>query len=135
MRARPRSAPYARPMARVKGLDHVVLRCRDVQRMLDWYCGTLGLEPMGVEDWRSGTASFPSARIDATTIIDFMPRPDGEPAGPPNVDHLCLVVEDATDIEGLDIVKGPVPRGGAQGMATSFYLYDPDDNLVELRYY
>ena len=120
-------------MVRVTGLDHIVLAVADVEKTLAWYCDELGLEPMGVDEWRAGTALFPSARIDATTIIDFIPRQ--EDVAVKNVDHICLVIEPTDDLATLDVVQGPVPRGGAQGMATSFYVYDPDGNLVELRYY
>lgn len=120
-------------MVRVTGLDHIVLSVADVEKTLTWYCDQLGLEPMCVDEWRAGDAPFPSARVDATTIIDFIQRQDDVVVK--NMDHLCLVIEPTDDFAGLDIVQGPVPRSGAQGTATSFYLFDPDGNLVELRYY
>jgi catechol 2,3-dioxygenase-like lactoylglutathione lyase family enzyme len=119
-------------MPRVTGLDHIVLSVADVEKTLAWYCD-LGLAPMQVEEWRAGTAPFPSARIDATTIIDFVPRTADVTER--NLNHLCLVIEPTEDFGALEIVQGPVPRSGAQGMATSFYVYDPDGNVVELRYY
>ena len=120
-------------MVRVTGLDHIVLSVADTEKTLAWYCDELGLEPMLVEEWRAGEAPFPSARIDATTIIDFIPRQDA--VAVKNLDHLCLVIEPTDDLAGFEILEGPVPRSGAQGMATSFYVFDPDGNLVELRYY
>ena len=119
-------------MVRVTGLDHIVLAVADVEQTLAWYCDELGLEPMQVEEWRAGTAFFPSARINATTIIDFIPRSADVPVK--NLDHLCLVIEPVEDV-ALPIVEGPVPRSGAQGIATSYYVNDPDGNLVELRFY
>jgi catechol 2,3-dioxygenase-like lactoylglutathione lyase family enzyme len=119
-------------MVRVTGLDHIVLAVADVEKTLAWYCD-LGLEPMQVEEWRAGEVPFPSARIDATTIIDFIPRSDA--VDTQNLDHLCLVIEATDDLGHLEVLEGPVPRSGAQGMATSFYVRDPDGNLVELRYY
>jgi catechol 2,3-dioxygenase-like lactoylglutathione lyase family enzyme len=117
---------------RVTGLDHIVLAVGDVEKTLAWYCDELGLEPMQVDEWRAGKAFFPSARINATTIIDFIPR-NGDVTAK-NLDHFCIVVE-PTDFAGLDVLEGPVPRSGAQGVATSVYVHDPDGNLVELRYY
>ena len=81
---------------------------------------------------------FPSVRIDATTIIDLFPA---ERSGT-NMDHVCLVVE-PTDLAALgasgrfDVVgDGPVDGlFGAQGLATSLYVRDPDGNTVELRAY
>jgi catechol 2,3-dioxygenase-like lactoylglutathione lyase family enzyme len=120
---------------RVSNLDHIVLNVGDVERSLAWYTGELGLVGERVDEWRNGDAPFPSVRVNATTVIDLVAiERTGE-----NVNHLCLVVDN--DIDELaksgrfEIVEGPVPRWGAQGEATSIYLYDPDNNLVELRAY
>jgi len=120
---------------RVRNLDHLVLNVADVHRSLEFYVGRLGLGPERVEEWERGEVPFPSVRIDATTIIDLLQhRREGE-----NVDHLCLVVDDDVDelaaTGGFDVVEGPVERWGAQGIARSLYVRDPDGNLVELRRY
>jgi hypothetical protein len=92
-----------------------------------------------VDEWRRGEVPFPSVRVDATTIIDLL-------AGPPtgtNVDHLCFECEPETDLGALaasgdfDVAgDGPVPGlFGAQGLATSLYVRDPDGTVVELRAY
>jgi catechol 2,3-dioxygenase-like lactoylglutathione lyase family enzyme len=120
----------------VIGFDHLVLAVGDVERSLAWYCGKLGLEGVRVEEWRAGEAPFPSVRIDATTIIDFIPRmpradtPDGD-ATVKNLDHICLVVEPSD----LSALGESGPRYGAQGMGTSVYIEDPDGTVVELRHY
>lgn len=121
---------------RVIGFDHLVLNVGDVERALGFYCGTLGLEPVRVEQWRAGEAPFPSARVCADTIIDFVARPRGAT----NVDHICLVVapldwEEVVRSGALTVVEGPVSRYGARGSATSVYVRDPDGNTVELRWY
>ena len=123
---------------RVSGLDHIVLVCSNVERSLAWYCDELGLEPVRVEEWRSGDAPFPSVRVDERTIIDLVA---GERSGV-NMDHVCLVVE-PTDLAALaasgrfDVVGNGAVDGlfGAQGYATSLYVRDPDGNTVELRHY
>jgi len=125
-------------MVKVIGLDHIVLNCADVDRSLAWYCGTLGLEGVRVEDWREGKAPFPSVRVNAHTIIDLVVE---ERTGV-NVDHVCLVLE-PTDLTALgasgvfDVMgAGPIEGlFGAQGLATSLYVRDPDGNTVELRSY
>jgi catechol 2,3-dioxygenase-like lactoylglutathione lyase family enzyme len=125
-------------MVRVIGLDHIVLRTTDVERSLAFYCDRLGLEPERVEEWRRGEVLFPSVRVDATTIIDlFAGERDGT-----NLDHLCLVVE-PTDLQALAESLAPGRQGnavleglyGAQGLASSVYVEDPDGNVVELRCY
>jgi catechol 2,3-dioxygenase-like lactoylglutathione lyase family enzyme len=96
-----------------------------------------------VVEWRSGSAPFPSVRVDAGTIIDLLARrPHGAPrsdlASAP--DHICLVVR-PTDLDAvvasgvLDVIEGPVARYGARGEGTSIYVTAPDGLTVELRHY
>ena len=120
----------------VDGLDHIVLRCADVQTTLSWYEDVLGLEPLRVDEWRRGEATFPSVRIDEATIIDLF---EGE-SGDGRLDHICLVVA-PVDLASLaesgefDVVSGPATRWGARGEGTSLYVRDPDGLVVELRHY
>ena len=122
------------PAVKVTGLDHIVLRCADVEVSLAFYCDELGLAPERVDEWRRGEVLFPSVRVDATTVIDlFGAARDGQ-----NLDHFCLVIE-PTD---LDALAGRFPGAvradglfGAQGFASSVYLQDPDGNTIELRSY
>lgn len=120
---------------RVTALDHVVLNVADVRRSLEFYVGTLGLQPERVEEWEAGEVFFPSVRIDAHTVLDLMQLPrDGQ-----NADHFCLVVEDDVDAIAaageLEVIDGPEDRWGARGIARSIYIKDPDGNTVELRRY
>ena len=121
---------------RVTGLDHIVLNSSDVERSLTFYCGTLGLERVRIDEWRAGTVPFPSVRVDDGTIIDIVA---GARSGE-NMDHLCLVVA-PTDLAAVaasgvfEVLEGPVPRFGARGTGTSIYVKDPDGNTVELRHY
>jgi catechol 2,3-dioxygenase-like lactoylglutathione lyase family enzyme len=127
------------PAVQVIGFDHVVLRCADIEASLAFYCGELGLEPDRVDEWRRGEVFFPSARVNVTTLIDLFPIGDGPPrADVPNMDHMCLVVE-PVDLDAL-AERFPGARRadglyGAQGLASSLYVQDPDGNTVELRSY
>ncbi|EPH41086.1 hypothetical protein STRAU_5853 [Streptomyces aurantiacus JA 4570] len=128
-----------RSPVRVKDFDHLVLNVQDVERALDFYCGTLGLEPVRVEEWRAGKVPFPSARVSPVTIIDLVAGERGE-SGESNVDHICLVVEpldwqEVVDSGPFTVLEGPVGRFGARGDAQSIYVRDPDGNSVELRWY
>ncbi|GAB2624982.1 VOC family protein [Streptomyces capparidis] len=123
-------------MLRVKDFDHLVLNVEDVERSLDFYCGTLGLAPVWVAEWRAGEVPFPSVRVSPTTIIDLVSGPRGES----NVDHICLVVEPVDWAEVVasgvfTVLDGPGRRFGARGDAESLYVRDPDGNTVELRWY
>lgn len=122
------------PVVHVTGFDHLVLRTGDVERLLDFYVGTLGLAPLRLEEWRRGEVPFPSVRVTPTTIIDLFPAErDGT-----NMDHFCLVVE-PTDLDALAAAFPGSRRGddlfGAQGSTSSLYVQDPDGNTVELRCY
>lgn len=123
-------------MITVEGLDHIVLITSDVERSLRWYTEVLGLAPERVEEWRAGTAPFPSVRLNSATIIDLFAGERGDK----NLDHFCLVIA-PTDLAAVrasgafDVLVGPVPRWGARGLAQSLYVTDPDGNTVELRHY
>ena len=127
-------------MLHVEALDHIVLAVADVGRSLAWYCETLGLAPVRVDQWRAGDAPFPSVRVSVGTIIDLIEAGEGAPAGR-NVDHFCLVVaaEDLATVRASDafeIVRDPdFALYGARGMADGLYVRDPDGNEVELRAY
>ena len=122
----------------VTGLDHIVLRCGDVETTLAWYSELLGLAPVRVDEWRAGSGRrFRRCGSTPSTIIDFIGGRDGSLG---HLDHLCLVVE-PTDLQALadsgrfEVLDGPDTRYGARGNGTSLYVRDPDGLTVELRHY
>ncbi len=124
---------------RALAIDHVVILCSDIDRTLAWWQEELGLEPVRVEEWRSGAAPFPSLRLNASTIVDFLPgRRTGE-----NVAHIAVAVDvDADALEALTAERGwdvvfPMNRElfGARGMGAGIYIRDPEGTVVELRTY
>ena len=133
------------PLVKITEMDHIVLRTRDVEESLRFYTEVLGLQAERVEQWRAGEVRFPSARLNADTIIDFFASdsiPDSRD-DVKNQDHFCMVI-DYTDMEelkahfeaiGVEIQAGPGKRWGSHGDGISLYIYDPDDNVVELRHY
>lgn len=128
------------PTIRVTNVDHLVLRCHDVERTLAWYVDELGLEPVRLDEWRRGEVFFPSVRVDASTIVDLIGRGPDEPEAKGALDHFCLVI-DPIDLAALaatgrfDVVDGPDTRYGARGDGMSLYVLDPDGTVVELRHY
>ena len=124
---------------RITGFDHLVLRCADVEKTLAWYVDTLGMAPVRVDEWRRGSVPFPSVRASADAIIDLIPAAGA--VAERNVDHFCLVADRATvdaiaaDTDTFRIHEAPSVRFGAQGDGWSVYVYDPDDNVVEIRSY
>ena len=124
---------------KVIGFDHLGLNVNDVDRALEFYTGTLGLEALRLDEFRSGDAPFPSVRLSGSAIIDLVQserNPDGN-----NVDHFCLVIE-PTDMEqlevefegkGIELGRRTGRRWGAQGWGRSFYIKDSEGNTIELK--
>jgi len=121
---------------RVEELDHVVLRCRNQPRALDFYTRVLGLteerrvEAIGLVQLRSGRS-----------MVDLLPSSESDREGGTNVDHICLGIA-ATDMhavvrylvaEGVEVIGEPALRYGARGMGLSVYARDPEGNVVELK--
>jgi catechol 2,3-dioxygenase-like lactoylglutathione lyase family enzyme len=128
--------------------DHIVLNVINMNQMIDFYQTVLGLSIERLEDFRNGSAPFPIIRISDDNIIDLFPKPmwgnnSNEQHTSYNQNHYCLVTsrEDwekqriKLENNSIAIEEGPIPRGGARGIGISIYFRDPDNNLIELRYY
>lgn len=121
---------------KIRELDHVVLRCRDQARMLDFYTRILGL----AEERRIDRIGLIQLRAGAG-MIDLVPTMDPRIESGLNVDHFCLGLEiaDLGDAvrylraNAVEIVDEPAMRYGARGMGLSIYLRDPEGNVVELK--
>ena len=129
-------------------MDHIVLNVKDEERMIAFYDEILQMPPERLEEYRSGQVTFPSIRINPDTIIDLFPQKmwrQKARSGPgtENLNHFCISMEKP---EWDDLVKrlkanqikiedGPGPRWGARGTGISIYFRDPEENLIEARYY
>ena len=128
-------------MVPVIGLDHVVLRVRDLEAMLAFYRDTLGCPverelDIGLVQLRAGASLIDLVPVDS----ELGRRGGGPPGGPRNMDHFCLQVEpfDEEDIRRTlargGYEAGPVEaRYGALGDGPSIYVEDPEGNTVELK--
>jgi catechol 2,3-dioxygenase-like lactoylglutathione lyase family enzyme len=129
---------------KVNSLDHVVLNVSNAERSLAFYAGILGLRPERTDEFRSGRVPFPSVRIDARTIVDFL-DPAHRGVTPPdrNLNHIALALANAPaeiaeflNERGIPIVREMTGNFGAGGdTAHSFHIFDPDGNLLELQAY
>jgi len=124
-----------RPL-RVAELDHVVVRCRDQARALDFYGRILGCS----EERRIEAISLIQLRAGAS-MIDLVPADPPPTHEGRNVDHFCVgIVADDLDAtagwlraQGVEVLGEPTERYGARGMGVSLYVLDPDGNIVELK--
>ncbi len=125
------SVPFA-----IEDLDHVVLRCADQERMLDFYVRVLGL----VEERRLEVIGLIQLRA-GRSLVDLVPDASSAPRDRPNVDHVCLAIGDA-DMDavlahlaaaGVETIGEPMVRYGARGYGLSVYCRDPEGNVIELK--
>lgn len=128
---------------RIGGLDHLVLRVRDLDAMIGFYVGVLGCsverrqDGIGLAQLRAG-----ASLIDLVPVDGKLGRMGGAPPGREgrNLDHLCLRVEPfdreaiLAHLQAHGVRVGEFgSRYGAEGEGPSQYLFDPEDNMVELK--
>ncbi|HVA77557.1 MAG TPA: VOC family protein [Candidatus Binataceae bacterium] len=121
---------------KVAELDHVVLRCRVLERTLDFYTRVLGLS----EERRIAQIGLIQLRA-GRSMIDLVPATHVRAEDGANVDHICLGVETgdlaAVGAElrnsGVEVLGEPAQRYGARGVGLSIYVRDPEGNVVELK--
>jgi glyoxylase I family protein len=128
---------------RLTGIDHVVLRVKDLEAMIAFYTDVLGCtverrrDDIGLIQLRAG-----AALIDLVPVDGRLGRQGGAAPGAEgrNLDHLCLAVADFDvdavrahlEANGAKVGEAGV-RYGAKGEGWSIYLEDPDGNALELR--
>lgn len=103
--------------------------------MVKFYTETLDFEHMQMKD-----APFPSVRLSDVTIIDFFKSEGG--GGLNNTNHFCMSIakEDYKELQkrlhkaGIETAE-PKLRGGAKGRGWSVYIRDPEENMLEFRWY
>ncbi|MSQ19602.1 MAG: VOC family protein [Betaproteobacteria bacterium] len=128
---------------RIAGLDHLVLRVRDLERMIGFYVDVLGAAVL----WRRPDIGLVHLSV-GSDLLDLVPV-DGElgkkgGVAPGiegrNLDHFCFRVE---PFDQANIVRHLTEHGvtigairerfGAEGTGISIYLADPENNMVELK--
>ena len=131
------------PPFALKGLDHVVLRVRDLDAALAFYLDGLGCvvekvqAGIGLTQLRAGMSL-----IDLVTLDGPLGQMGGAGAQVEgrNVDHFALAItpfDEAAirahlDARGIAITDSG-ERYGAEGDGPSIYVRDPDGNAVELK--
>ncbi len=124
---------------RITGLDHLVLTVRDMDVSVTFYSDALGLTPVTFGQNRRGLL-VGAQRINlheaGRELAPYASRPV------PGAADLCLASDTPVEVvlarltrAGVTIELGPVERVGAAGPMRSFYVRDPDGNLVEVGCY
>ena len=120
-------------------IDHLVLTVKDISRTVHFYEHYLGFKK---ETFSGGRIAlrFTGGKINLHQYgNEFEPRA----ATPtPGSADLCFITDKnigdlmPTLVEkGIEIIKGPVIKIGSQGEINSFYIRDPDNNLIEISNY
>ena len=130
-------------LIQIQDIDHVVLRAKDLPRMVQFYCDVIGCSvewdrpDRGLVHLRAGRCMIDLVSVDGPTGQRGGAAPGAEGH---NMDHLCLRIK-AFDVD--TIVKHLEAHGakvgrisdrfGAEGRGMSIYLQDPEGNTVELK--
>jgi catechol 2,3-dioxygenase-like lactoylglutathione lyase family enzyme len=127
----------------ITGIDHLVLRVRDLDCMLRFYRDVLGCRvereqsALGLVQLRAGRSL-----IDLVPVDGKLGRMGGAAPGQEgrNLDHFCLTVTgyDEAKIRAYLTTRGVATgeagsRYGAGGEGPSLYVSDPEGNVVELK--
>src|SRR5437879_5177162 len=126
----------------VQGIDHIVLRVRELPRALAFYRDVLGCRvereqpELGLTQLRAGRSL-----IDLVTLEGPLGRlPAAARTSAPNVEHFCLALAPFSEPAltswfvscGVGVID-PATRYGAEGQGRSFYIEDPDGNRIEVK--
>lgn len=130
-------------MLRLREIDHVVLRVRDIDAMRRFYCEVLGAQhvayrvQLGMSHLRVGSSMLDLVEVDGPLGKKGGAAPGAEGR---NMDHVCFRVEPfeqeaiVAHLRKHGVEVGEIrSRFGAEGNGVSIYLADPEGNTVELK--
>ena len=123
----------------IRRIDHLVLTVNSIAETVAFYTRVLGMQRVDFSDQRVAL-QFAEQKINLHERgREFLPNAACATVGSAD---LCLI-SDVPLVEAMkhviecavDIIEGPVPRTGACGAMMSFYIRDPDGNLIEISEY
>ena len=126
---------------KMRRIDHVVLTVTDLEQSMRFYHEVFDMPVIKEQSnddlitMRCGHQLIRLQKIDRPTTLK---------AANPTISSadLCLVAGDSIDdivhhlnSYYIDIIAGPIVKQGAESEMTSLYVYDPDNNLIEIAVY
>lgn len=123
----------------ISNLDHLVLTVKSIDDTVDFYTEILGMEEVLFGEGRVAL-KFGTQKINLHQLgKEFEPKANTPTPGSADLCFIShLPIQDAYDRvadKGVQIVEGIVDRTGATGPIRSFYVRDPDNNLIEISSY
>lgn len=123
-------------MLTIDRLDHLVLTVANIDASVAFYTSVLGMRELTFGAGRRALA-FGRQKINLHRAgAEFVPHARTPTPGSADLCFITSVpLEDAMNhVRNLRITveEGPVERTGATGKLASFYIRDPDGNLVEI---
>ncbi len=120
----------------ISNLDHLVLTVKDINITVEFYESVLGMIAETFGDNRI-SLKFGNQKINLHEQgKEFEPKAN-RPV--PGSEDLCFITDielkqamEYVESKGVQIIEGPVARTGATGSIISFYIRDPDRNLIEI---
>ena len=120
----------------ISNLDHLVLTVKDINITVEFYESVLGMIAESFGDGRI-SLKFGNQKINLHEQgKEFEPKAN-QPV--PGSEDLCFITDielkqamEYVESKGVQIIEGPVERTGATGAIISFYIRDPDRNLIEI---
>lgn len=120
-------------------LDHMVMPCRDVEAIADFYVRALDMEKVIFGDGRLAP-HFGWQKINLQEAGNYSGL--HAPQNLAGTQDFCLItappiadIKRELETRGIDIIAGPVERTGAGGVLSSIYFRDLEGNLVEISNY
>jgi len=121
------------PAITVAGYSHVALMVDDLDAAMDFYCGTLGFEPLPRPDFGPGAWLQKGVAQVHLGVVDEMSPPSGFP-------HIALHIprDDyadtmaALEARGVPFVMEPRSREDFGKPVWAAFIKDPAGNVIEL---
>ncbi len=121
---------------KITAIDHIVLTVKNIVETVKFYESVLGMETELFADGRTAL-KFGAQKINLHQYgQEFEPKAHSPL---PGSNDLCFITETSLDSAmehvqqyGIAVIAGPVQRTGATTTLLSFYVRDPDGNLIEV---
>lgn len=117
----------------LRGLDHIAISVKDVQKSVQWYCEVLGLERRHKEAW----GDEPAMVCTGNTCVALFPAKDGaDPARDKSTAYRHFAF--GTDRTGFENAQKELKERGIEfefedhDITQSIYFKDPDGHELEI---